>query len=65
MNVPLRELRSTTRTPLGVACSFRMHLAHGRIIENKRAALGAPDVQTLHVDRNAGGFAHDLDAAPP
>jgi hypothetical protein len=49
----------------GSRLHFRMHLAHGWIIEHKRAALGAPDVHTLHVDRNAGGFAYDLDAAPP
>ena len=53
MNVPLRELRSTSANASGSRLHLRVHLAHGGIIENERAALGAPDVQTLHVDRNA------------
>jgi hypothetical protein len=43
---------------------FRMHVAHRGIIENQRAALGAPDVQTIHADRNACGLPYDLDAPP-
>ena len=49
----------------GSRLHFRVHLAHSGIVENKRAALGAPDVQALHVDRNARGFADDLNPAPP
>jgi hypothetical protein len=34
------------------------------VTENKPAALGAPDVRTLHIDPNAGVLAHNLNASP-